>query len=335
MAPLTPARRRPLRLPTLAAALLVSLSVGPPGPTFAQTPMPSATGAAAAAPETLKLFSDSRMITRDRISVEVAGSGPDIVMIPGLASTRETWRRTAERLRGRYRVHLVNVAGFGGETARANASGPVFEPVAADIDGYLAMLGRPIVMGHSLGGTLGVYIAERHPEHMSRLLVVDALPFFGMLMGGPSATPDSVRPMVEQMSKPGAGGSQAGMPAGGQRKMIENMVTAPADVDRVLGWGRLSDPRVVMRAMTEDFLTDLRPGFASLTTPVTVLYPFDPTLGYPEAVVTANYVNGYAPAKTVAVVRVEKSRHFIMYDQPARFDQEVDAFLNRPLSPAK
>ena len=321
-----------LRALALAASAVVLAGALAPPRAGAQ---PATAAAAAPAPAGLKLFPDSRMVTRDRISVEVVGSGPDIVMIPGLASTRETWRHTAERLRGRYRVHLVNVAGFGGEPARANATGPVFEPVADDIDGYLATLKRPIVMGHSMGGTLGIFMAERHPEHMSKLLVVDALPFYGMLLGGPSATPDSVRPMVEQMMRPtasgavGSGASGAAMPPGGRRKMIESMVTAPADVDRVMGWGERSDGRVVMRAMADDFLTDLRPGFATLTTPTTVLFPWDPTLGMPEPMFMANYVGGYAPAKSVKLVRVDASRHFIMYDQPARFDAEVDAFLKR------
>ena len=326
MLPLTPRRRFALRLLALAASAPVALSLAAPSRACAQS-APAA--AAPASPADLKLFPDSRLIVRERISVEVVGAGPDVVMIPGLASTRETWRRTAEHLRGRHRVHLVNVAGFGGEPSRANASGPVFEPVAADIDGYLATLGRPIVMGHSLGGTLGIYIAERHPEHVGKLLVVDALPFYGMLMGGPTATPDSVRPIVEAMTKPRAGGPSGGVTDDGRRKMIAAMVTAPADVDRVLGWGRRSDGRVVMQAMGEDFLTDLRPGFPALTTPTTVLYPFDPTLGFPEAAFRANYEQGYAPAKTVKVVRVDGSRHFIMYDQPARFDAEVDAFLKR------
>jgi hypothetical protein len=44
------------------------------------------TGAAAsAAPQPPRLFDDSKLITADRISVEVVGNGPDVVFIPGLA----------------------------------------------------------------------------------------------------------------------------------------------------------------------------------------------------------------------------------------------------------
>ena len=43
-----------------------------------------------------RLFPGDKLVTGDRISVEVVGAGPDVVFIPGLASSRKTWRRTAE-----------------------------------------------------------------------------------------------------------------------------------------------------------------------------------------------------------------------------------------------
>src|SRR5215470_81885 len=82
-----------------------------------------------------KLFTDSKVVVRDRFSDEIVGKGPDVVFIPGLSSSRATWKATAERLRGKYRLHLIQVAGFAGEPSRANASGPVIAPTVADIDG--------------------------------------------------------------------------------------------------------------------------------------------------------------------------------------------------------
>ena len=35
---------------------------------------------------------DSKRTTADPVSVEVVGNGPDVVFIPGLASSRETWK---------------------------------------------------------------------------------------------------------------------------------------------------------------------------------------------------------------------------------------------------
>ena len=51
----------------------------------------------------------------DRLSVEVMGQGPDVILIPGFASSREVWRPLARRLSATHRVHLVQLAGFAGE----------------------------------------------------------------------------------------------------------------------------------------------------------------------------------------------------------------------------
>lgn len=310
-----PAARRTLALRglTLASAALV-FALGTPRSACAQSPAPAV--ASTPAPIAQKLFPDSHVITRERISVEVVGAGPDVVMIPGLASSRETWRRTAERLRGHYRVHLVQVAGFAGEPARGDAAGPVLAPAAADVDAYLATLRAPVVMGHSLGGTLGLQLAETHPEHMSKLLIVDALPFYGVLAGGPAATADSVRPIAEGFRSQMKGR----MPEPVARAMMGQMVTAPADVDRVVSWTLASDPATVGAAMVEDMVLDLRPGLPAVKTPVTVLY---------ETPIKAMVEAGYAALGPKTLIEAPGAKHFIMYDQPARFDAEVDAFLKR------
>ena len=39
------------------------------------------------------------------------------------------------------------------------------------------------------------------------------------------------------------------------------------------------------------------------------------------------YKGAYAAAKTVTVTEIPKSLHFIMFDQPAKFDAALDSFL--------
>jgi pimeloyl-ACP methyl ester carboxylesterase len=119
-------------------------------------------------------------VVRDRFSDEIVGHGPDLVFIPGLASSRDTWKATAARLKAHYRLHLIQVAGFAGEPARANAQGPVVIPTAEAIDAYLVEqhLAPAIVIGHSLGGTIVLYLAEHHPADLKKALMVDSLPFY-------------------------------------------------------------------------------------------------------------------------------------------------------------
>ena len=291
-------------------------------PVLAQALAPAAAHAQAAAVTApkMKLFADSRLVTGDRISVEVVGSGPDVVLIPGLASSRETYRRTAERLRGRYRLHLVQVAGFAGEPARANASGPVTEPVVAAIDAYIVSAGlkSPAVVGHSLGGVMALELALDHPAHVGKVMIVDSLAFYPQLMMGPTATVEAVRPMVDGMGAQMLAAADEAF-AKSAARTGQAMVTAPADQAMVGAWSSASARPTMIKAMQEDMLTDLRPRMASLSVPVTVFY--EAAL---EPLITADYAP--APRKTL-VSGAPGAKHFLMYDDPKGFDAALDAFL--------
>ena len=112
-----------------------------------------------------------------RFSVVAKGSGPDVILIPGLTASRDVWSGTVAAVPG-YRYHLVQVAGFAGEPTRGNASGNVVAPVAEEVAQYIRAKGlkRPAIVGHSMGGTLAMMIAAEHPGRVGRVMVVDMLP---------------------------------------------------------------------------------------------------------------------------------------------------------------
>ncbi|HEX3717608.1 MAG TPA: alpha/beta fold hydrolase [Verrucomicrobiae bacterium] len=45
----------------------------------------------------------------------------------------------------------------------------------------------PRLIGHSMGGLMGMMLALQHPEDCDKLMIVDSLPFFGVLMGAKDA----------------------------------------------------------------------------------------------------------------------------------------------------
>ena len=284
-------------------------------------------GAALAQPaaDPNRLFTESKLVVRDRFSDEIVGKGPDLVFIPGLASSRATWKATAERLKAGHRLHLIQVAGFAGEPARANASGDVFTPTAEAIDAYLVeqKLTPAVLIGHSMGGSTILYLAEKHPEHLKKGLIVDAIPFMGVLFRAKDA--DAVRPMAAQTRDMMAKGGPAY--ASGLTPMIKGMVTREPDQQTVIGWGLASDPGVVGRAAYDDFTLDLRPDLAGLKTPLTLLYPDNKPNGAPTAAVDAQYQAAYAAAPAVKLVRIDDAKHFIMLDNSQAFAEALDAFL--------
>ena len=82
----------------------------------------------------------------------------DVILIPGLASSREVWRATADRLKATHRVHLVQLAGFAGEPW-THGDGAFVQPAVDELARYAATLNRPAVIGHSMGGMTGVMLA--------------------------------------------------------------------------------------------------------------------------------------------------------------------------------
>lgn len=283
---------------------------------------------AAAQTDPNRLFADSRIVVRERFSDEIVGKGRDVVFIPGLASSRATWKATAERLRGKYRLHLIQVAGFAGEPSRANATGDVLVPTSQAIDAYLVeqKLSPATVVGHSLGGTMILYLAQKHPEHLRKAMVVDALPFYSVLMAGPAATVDGVKPMAAQMRERMSAGPPPTDPAALEPQMAQ--MSKSADTRRAIAvWGVASDRGAVARAMYDDMTLDLRPDLAKITTPIVLLFPDYTPVGMPAGMAEPMYKSQFAPAKTIKPALVKDSAHFIMFDQPQAFAEALDAFL--------
>lgn len=254
------------------------------------------------------------------------GKGPDVILIPGLSTPRAVWDPTAERLKSKYRLHIVQIRGFG-DSPGPNAEGAVLPHVVDDIHGFIAdcITGQdrsaPAIIGHSLGGLTAMMIAARTPKDVGKLMVVDSLPFFGMLFG-PTATVATVEPQAAAMQKMLAAKSSA--EADGQTLQI--MSATDAGRAQVKAWTATADAKVAAQLIYDDMTTDLRPELGAITAPFTMLYPFDAS-AMPAEMVDGLYKGAFAPAKTVTLKRIDGSRHFIMLDQPAAFASAVDTFL--------
>ncbi|MBB2203877.1 alpha/beta fold hydrolase [Gluconacetobacter takamatsuzukensis] len=264
-----------------------------------------------------------------RIAVSTSGVGPDVLLIPGLASSADVWRATVAHLAPHYRVHVVQVLGFAGTPVEANATGPVIAPVVAALHDYIATRHlQPVrVIGHSMGGLMGMLLALDHAPDIGRLMIVDALPFFGVVMG--AADVASIEPRAHAMRAHLLDQTQQEL-AAAQPAFMKNLVrsTGPAAAAAVAA-SAASDHRVVGQALYDDMTTDLRGRIGAITVPVTMLYPWDETAGMPAAAVDQLYRTAFAPLKQAELKRIDDSRHFIMIDQPAAFQAAVDTFLAR------
>ena len=263
-----------------------------------------------------------------RFTVVDAGTvgKPDVVLIPGLGSSRSVYDAEAKLLAPNYRLHIVQIDGFAGAPAGPNATGPMLPGVVDELHQYIvAGKMHPAVVGHSLGGLLTLMLADKHPEDVAKIVIVDSLPFYTVLFA-PEATVESARPMAETMKAQIIGMSDdqfAQMIPASVSTMVKN-----ADGQKLVAAAALSSDRAVFAgAMAEDMTTDMRAEVATIKTPTLMLYPYDASAVPDVAKIDAVYQTAYKSMPNVKLVRIDDSRHFIMYDQPGKLDAAVEGFL--------
>ena len=309
----------------LTAAILALMAFALPA--AAQTPE---TQAPHTAPEHAHAHNHAEFAS-ERLHVMLDGplGAPDVILIPGLSSSPRIWQATTDHLKANYRVHRIHVQGFAGAPVEGNAEGPVAAPVADEIARYIREhdLKQPAVIGHSMGGTMGMMLSARHPDLVSRLLVVDMLPFIGAMFGPAGTTAESVTPIADQIHARQSAYSQAEYEAAAT-EVIKGMINTEAARPGPLGDTVTTDIKVAANAYRELIVTDLRPELPNITAPVEVLYVKFNDERMTDAVTDMIYQLSFAALPSAKLKRIDDAAHFIMLDQPEVFLTEVDAFLS-------
>lgn len=292
-------------------------------PVLAAEPAPDKCAAAPA---------ERTLVEAEHMTVEIVGNGPDVILIPGLATPRAVWEPTVARFAGCYRLHLVQIRGFG-DDAGANADGPVIEPLVAELAGYIRdrSLDHPAIVGHSLGGLSALMLGARHADLPGKIMVVDAVPFIGTLFS-PAATVEIVKPQAAGLSA--AIKAQHGQPRPeitadpGEASQFGRMSITPEGRIQVAKWGLVSDSRVTGQALYDDMTIDMRGELPAIKAPVTLLYAQDDN-ALPANVATQVFVPQYEGTASFEAKMITESRHFIMLDQPEKFAESLKSFLSK------
>ncbi len=112
--------------------------------------------------------------------------GPALLLLHGFPQTSAMWHRVAQRLRGRYRLVLPDLRGYGQSQAEV-PDAPDHAPhskraMAADVVALMDHLGldRAHVCGHDRGGRVAHRLALDHPQRVRTLCVIDIAPTLDM-----------------------------------------------------------------------------------------------------------------------------------------------------------
>ena len=103
---------------------------------------------------------------------------PTVVMIHGFTGRKENWYPLAARLRGRYRILIPDLPGWG-DSQRIDGDDYGFvaqsERVAAFLNEVARQPGSEVVLlGHSMGGGIAALTTARHPRSVDRVGLFDA-----------------------------------------------------------------------------------------------------------------------------------------------------------------
>jgi pimeloyl-ACP methyl ester carboxylesterase len=257
--------------------------------------------------------------------VERVGHGRPMILIPGLLSGGDVWNGTVARYRDRYDMHVLTLAGFAGV-----APIPAERYLEAERDAVIRYirenrLEKPVLVGHSLGGFLALWIASTAPDLVGSVVAVDGVPYLAALNDS-TATPEGMKPRVERILAlaPSLSADQLAMQT---RAALLQQSRDTANGALGERWGRGSDGGTMGKVVYEMMTTDLRPNVAAIRAPVLLVASGDGLPAPEVAARLAAYRDQVSRVRGARVVMAGSSKHFIMLDEPAFLFAEMDRFL--------
>jgi len=228
------------------------------------------------------------------------------------------WFKVRKSLSASYQLHLVTIAGFGG-TAPVEA--PVSEKARDALTKYCRGLHRPILLGHSYGAFLALWVAARSSVAIERVIAVDGLPYFPTVFDL-GATPKSLRQQAEQQRQEIAGEPWSPQPYFDEHIMDGDDAAYMTETTAHPDLAAAGDVRY------ETLTIDIRDEMPGIKCPVLSIAAGQPWLKSPEDVpgIEQFYRERLGDIEHLEVVVAERARHFVMIDDPDFFIETVTAF---------
>lgn len=112
-------------------------------------------------------------ITTEPLYWHSCGEGQDIVLIHGWGMNGAVWQQTVSVLSQHYRVHVVDLPGFGHSHQSSFVN---MDDLADQVLTHAPQ--QATWLGWSLGGLLATHIALNHPQRVNKLITVASSPKF-------------------------------------------------------------------------------------------------------------------------------------------------------------
>jgi pimeloyl-ACP methyl ester carboxylesterase len=249
---------------------------------------------------------------------ESIGRGRPIILLHGWINSWQVWRDAMLKLAdtGHYRVYALDFWGFG-ESGHGRKVTPTTFQIASYVEMVREFMDRlgiqsAPVFGHSMGGTVALQLALKYPARIQRVAIVGS-PIVG----------NTLNPLLQ---------------LAGYGRVARFIRRYPFLLNSVMHVVLARDAKTVrymifndvQRTTTESFFrsigdlrdTDLRPHLGALSVPALGIFGQRDNIVSPR---NARLLMANTP--DARVVRLAKSRHFPMIDEPEPFLQALNGFL--------
>ena len=123
-----------------------------------------------------------------RLSALTAGSGPLVILLHGFPEDATAWIEVIALLAPHARVLAPDLRGFGGSDRPDDVAAYRLPRLRADLDRLTRGEPRFVLVGHDWGGVLAWNYAQRCPERLAHLVIVNA-PYPALLAARIADTP--------------------------------------------------------------------------------------------------------------------------------------------------
>ena len=247
--------------------------------------------------------------------VKVTGEGNPILLFPGFACTGEVWDTTVAELSKEYECHVFTFAGFGDVAAIEK---PWLPKIKEGVVSYIAenKLENPVLLGHSLGGALALWMAAEGNSY-KELIIVDALPSTGALMMPDFKSEYMVydSPYNKQLLAMNDTDFETMVV-----QIASGMTKEKSNQEIIKNWMIQADRETYVYGYTDLLKLDLREDLSKINAPVTILAATEP---YGLEMAKSTYDLQYKALAGYTIEFANGSSHFIMYDQPKWFIENV------------
>ncbi len=258
---------------------------------------------------TIILFTISLHAQDKTFKVDVIGKGEPVLLFPGFTCTGDVWNDVVSELSKTKACHIFTFAGFGGVPAIEK---PWLPKIKEGLEAYISKnnLEKATLIGHSLGGSLALWLATEDQFSFKKIVVLDALPSVGALMM-PNFKSEYIvydNPQNKQMLE---------MDAENFEKLAMQFATGMSlnkeKHDQIKTWIMEADRKTYVYGYTDLMKLDLREAIAKIKSPVFILGATHP---FGEENAKRTYTEQYKKLSNYRIEYIKDSAHFIMYDQP-------------------